>query len=265
VNVIVCTKAVGDVFGKVELDTGSNTVQCKHHLLSMNEADEYALEEALALKRERAATVEVLCVGGIRHQDILYMALAKGADAVTRIDADFNDDPQMTAWILAVAITSRSYDLILTGVESADTMAAQVGVSIAATLGLPYVSGVIDVDIRDGEKSIRVKKEVGGGSLETLEVDLPALLCVQTGIQPLSHAAPVKIIRARKQSIPSLSLADLSLSLDELNRRRLKIVSVFDPPKGEYAEIIEGNTPAEIANALLERIKDVYGGWTSDR
>lgn len=259
-NVIVCTKAVPDGISKVELDIGSNTVQCKHHLLYMNEADEYALEEALALKRQHGATVEVLCVGGTRHQDILYMALAKGADAVTRIDAHFNDDPQMTAWILAVAIRSRSYDLVLTGVESADTMAAQVGVSVAATLGLPYVSGVIGVDIREGEKSIRVEKEVGGGNLEILEVDLPALLCVQTGIQRLSYAGSMKIFRARKQSIPSLSLADLGLSLDELNSRRLKIVSVFEPPKGEYAEIIEGNTPAEIADALLERIKEVCGG-----
>ena len=102
-------------------------------------------------------------------------------------------------------------------------------------------------------------KELGGGTLETLEAALPALLCVQSGIRPLSYAAAVKVLRARRQSVACVSLADLRLNVDELNSRRLKIVGVFDPPKAEYATIIEGGTFAEVADALLGKIKDVCG------
>jgi electron transfer flavoprotein beta subunit len=256
-RVIVCTKAVPGGIRSVELDETTGTVRCEYHQLYMNESDEYALEEALALKRQLGADITVLSLGNLKCQDILYRSLAKGADTATRIDAEIGD-PQIAAEIIAEALRAMTYDLVLTGVEATDSLAAQVGVSVAERLGLPSVFAVTRVEAHPKQRSIRVVKELGGGLQETLEVDLPALLCVQSGIQPLTYAALRKVIRARKQPIRCLRLEELGLSWQGLQARRLKIMKVFDPPKAEYAEIIPGS-PAEAAGVLLEKIKNVLG------
>lgn len=256
-KVVVCIKAVPEGVSSIRLIESNGTIGCEYLRLFTNECDEYALEEALTLKRQHGAEIAVLSIGGIRCQDILYMALAKGADSATRIDADFTD-AQITAEIIAEAMKTMSYDLVLTGVEAADTMSAQVGVSVAEILGLPHVFAVTKVEVQPEERSIRVVKELGGGTSERLEVDLPALLCVQSGIQPLTYASLPKVMRARQQPMGCLQLADLGLSLEELDGRRLKIIRVFDPPRAEYAEIIEG-TPTEVAGLLMERMKNSLG------
>jgi electron transfer flavoprotein beta subunit len=108
------------------------------------------------------------------------------------------------------------------------------------------------------DRQIKVATEIGGGAQEELEITLPAVLAIQSGITTLSYAALAKIMRARKMPIRSMSLKELGVNWHEVDAWRPKIVSVFDPPQAEYAEMISGNLN-EIAEKIVGRMKNALG------
>lgn len=256
-NVLVCCKPVPRGIRSVKLLESKGTVECEGVSFLMNECDEYALEAALLWKRRLGAEVTVLTVGGIRFQDILYLALAKGADKAIRIDADQRDSG-IIAHIIAEAVKEKDYDLIITGVESEDNMATQVSILLAEKLGWPFALAVTKVDFGENQYLIKVTTEIGGGIQEELEIRLPAVLAIQSGITLLSYAAPAKIMRARKMPLGSKSLRELGIKLDEWEAKRAKIISVFDPPKAEYAEIVSGS-PEQVAEKIMSKVKHALG------
>jgi len=223
----------------------------------MNECDEYALDAALVWKKGLGAELTALTVGGIRSQDILYIALAKGADRAVRIDSDVNDS-EVIARVIGGALRGKGYDLILTGVESEDNMASQVGVSLAERLGLPYAFAVTRVQFDGDQKKVKVVTELGGGLQEELEISLPAVLAIQSGIAALTYAALGKIMKARRMPVSSMGLRELSLERDALGRMRPKIIEIFEPPKAGYAEMIE-ESPRQMADILMDKMKHVLG------
>lgn len=251
-KIVVCCKAVPGSVTDIRLAPGGEAVEYREELLAMNECDEYALEEALSLKRAHGGEVTVLSLAPIRAQDILHMALAKGADRAWRIDGQVQD-PRAASMILAAALRRLDYDLILTGTQSRDTLCGQVGIALAEELGLPFAYAVIEVEM-NGAGAVTVRKELGGGRYARLELSLPAVLCVQTGIQPLSYVPPVRLIRARQQPIRSLSLVDLGLAEEELAPRGYRFIDIFPPKRRTQAEFLEGKAP-EIASALLAKIR----------
>lgn len=255
-KVVVCCKAVARGLKKVKLVESKGTVEWESLSFVMNECDEYALDGALVWKKERGVDVTVLTMGGIRSQDILYMAMAKGADQAIRLDADVNESG-VAAQVIAEAVKGKDYDLILTGVESEDNMATQVAISLAERIGLPYALAVTKVEFPQ-DRRIKVVTEIGGGAQEELEITLPAVLAIQSGITTLSYAALAKIMRARKTPIRSMSLKELGINWQEVDAWRPKIISVFDPPQAEYAEMISGNLN-EIAEKIVGRMKNALG------
>lgn len=208
-------------------------------------------------KKELDAELTVLTVGGIRSQDILYIALAKGADKAVRIDSDLNNSA-VIARVIGEALQGKGYDLILTGVESEDNMASQVGVSLAERLGLPYAFAVTKVHFGGDQKVVKVVTELGGGLQEELEISLPAVLAIQSGIATLTYAALGKIMRARRMPLSSMGLRELKLEREGLESMRPKTIEVFEPPKAGYAEMIEGS-PHQIADILMTKVQHVLG------
>lgn len=255
-KVVVCCKAVPRGIKKVKLVENKGTVECESFSFLMNECDEYALEGALVWKKELGAEVTALTMGGIRSQDILYLAMAKGADQAIRVDADINDSG-VAAQVIAEALKGKDYDLIITGVESEDNMASQVAISLAERLGLPYAMAVTKVEFLENQR-IKATTELGGGIQEELEITLPAVLAIQSGIATLSYAALAKIMRARKTPIRSMSFKEIGINWQEVDASRPRIISAFDPPQTEYAEIIAGS-PEEIAEKIVGRMKNVLG------
>jgi electron transfer flavoprotein beta subunit len=255
-RVVVCCKAVPGGVNKVTLDESKGTVEYESFSLLMNECDEYALDAALVWKKEQGADVTVLTMGSIRSQDILYLALAKGADRAFRLDVEVNESG-VAAQILAEAIKGKEYDLIITGVESEDNMASQVAVSLAERLGLPYALAVTKVEFLEGRR-IKVVIEIGGGVREELELSLPAVLAIPSEIAPHTDVGLPKIMRARKMPIHSMSVRELGLNWEEIDIWRPRIIEAFDPPQAEYAEIISGNRD-EIAEKIVGKIKHVLG------
>lgn len=253
-KIVVCCKAVPGTVTDVKIAPGGKAVQYQGQFLTMNECDEYALEEAIALKRAHGGEVTVLTMGSITTQDILYLALAKGADKAVRIDAQLQD-PQAASAVLAAALRKLEFDLVLTGTQSRDTLSGLVGIAIAEKLELPFAFAVTQVEV-DGDKAITVRKELGGGRYADVKLPLPALLCVQTGIQPLTYVPPARMLRARQQSLRSFSLGDLGLAEEQIAPQGYRFLDLFPPQRTGQARFLEGSA-REVAATLLAKIKEV--------
>jgi electron transfer flavoprotein beta subunit len=161
VNIVVCCKSVPGYVTDLKVGADGKSLQYQGQLLAINECDEYALEEALVLKKAQGGQITAISMGGIKSQDVLYYALAKGADKAVRVDCD-SQDPRVASTLLAAALKKIDYDLVLTGTQARDTLGGQVGIAAASLLGLPFAYAVVGVEVQD-DKTIKARKELGGG------------------------------------------------------------------------------------------------------
>jgi electron transfer flavoprotein beta subunit len=252
-NIVVCCKSVPGLVTDLKVADDGKSLQYQGQLLAINECDEYALEEALVLKKAHGGQITAVSMGSIKSQDVLYYALAKGADKAVRVDCD-NHDPRIASAALAGALKKLQFDLVLTGTQARDTLSGQVGIAAATQLGLPFAYAVVGVDVIN-DKTIKARKELGGGRYAEIELELPALLCIQTGIQPLTFVPPARRIRARQQPVSSLSSADLGLPADQVAAKGYRIVDVRPPERSHQVELLSGN-PLDVADALLSKIQE---------
>jgi electron transfer flavoprotein beta subunit len=252
-NIVVCCKAVPGLVTDLKIAADGKAIQYQGQLLAINECDEYALEEALALKRNHGGQITAISMGNIKTLDILYYALAKGADKAVRVDCE-SQDPRVASTVIAAALRKLDFDLVLTGTQSRDTLGGQVGIAAASVLGIPFAYAVVGVEAR-GNNALAVRKELGGGRYAEMELLLPALLCVQTGIRPLTFVPPARRIRARQQPVASFSFADLGLQSEQLTPRGYRFVGIAAPERAHQVELLHGN-PQEIASTLLTKIQE---------
>jgi electron transfer flavoprotein beta subunit len=252
-NIVVCCKAVPGLVTDLKIAADGKAIQYQGQLLAINECDEYALEEALALKRSHGGQITAISMGNIKALDILYYALAKGADKAIRIDCE-SQDPKVASTVIAAALRKLDFDLVLTGTQSRDTLGGQVGIAAATLLAIPFAYAVVGVEARENH-TVKVRKELGGGRYAEVELTLPALLCVQTGIQPLTFVPPARRIRARQQPVASFSVADLGLQAEQLVTQGYRFVGIRQPERTHQVELLEGS-PQEIAAALLHKIQE---------
>lgn len=254
-KIIVCLKAVPGFVTRYQVARTQDKIEYESGSIIINEADDYALEAALALKKSIGGSVTVMTIGTVSAQQALYAGLAKGADKAIRISADLSDSTGIST-VLAAAVKTVGCDLVLTGMESADNMAAQVGGALAERLGSPFAYGVVEVKAGEGPGTVRVIKELGGGLKQILEMSLPAVLAIQSGIVPLNSISFRMLTEARKKPVEAMTLDALKISDKDLkDARRFKILSVAPPPKRAGAEIMEGE-PADMARVLVEKIKE---------
>ena len=241
---------------RFELSEAGDRIDCGSRTLVMNEVDEYALEQALVMREELGGSITVIIVGGLVSQDTLYVAKAKGVDRAIRVAADYVD-PVSVSKILAKAIEKMHFDVVLTGVESSDNMTGQTGICLAETLGLPFAYAVTAIEAKSSCDLITVRKELGGGVYQVLDIRLPAVLCLQSGIQPLKYTAPAKVLRARNEPLEVYSLQDLvPIAEGAVQPMRPKLVSLFKPEITRKAEYLHGE-PGGIASVLVEKIIEV--------
>jgi electron transfer flavoprotein beta subunit len=252
-NIVVCCKSVPGLVTNPKVGADGKSLDYQSGLLAINECDEYALEEALVLKKAHGGQITVLSMGGIKSQDVLYYGLAKGADKAVRVDCD-SQDAQVASKVLAAALKKIDFDLVLTGTQARDTLGGQVGIAAASRLGLPFAYSVVAVEVQPNQ-SVKVSKELGGGRHAEVELSLPALLCIQTGIQPLTFVPPARRIRARQQPVKSYSLADLALPGEALSAKGYRIRAVHPPERSHQVALITGSAQ-EIAASLLEKIQE---------
>ncbi|WDP91048.1 MAG: electron transfer flavoprotein subunit beta/FixA family protein [Desulfobacter sp.] len=256
-EILVCIKRVPDAAeNEFELNPAGNDINREDLVYSVNEWDNYAVEEAIQMVDDLGGRVTVVTVGDDDDEEILRREMAMGADngVLLADDAFKGSDGQGLAAILKAEIGQGDYDLILTGAQ-ADEGAGQVGGMLAAMLDLPYASLVNKIEILDG-KTIRVGREIEGGSQEINEIQLPCVLSIQTGINDPRYVGIRGIRKVAKVDIPKKSAADLGLDPAGMGEAGAKTrrVDYFVPDAGGGAEMLEGSTE-EIVETLIEKLK----------
>jgi electron transfer flavoprotein beta subunit len=252
-KVAVCCKAVPLDVGPERVEVTGGQIKTTSRELFLNEVDEYAMESALALKKKYGVETWALTVGSLQSQEALYVALAKGFDQVRRINGD-TDRPEVVAAGLSEALKELKPDLVLTGVQSVDWMGGEVGVFLSEALGMALGFAVVEI-VELGDESVRVLKEIGGGRKAEIILKTPAVLCIQSGIQPVQYVSMMR--RKKMRGIPIEVAGELrpgSLPASFVGLSAYHPVSVAAPQERTHAEMITGERP-ELISKVLEIIR----------
>jgi electron transfer flavoprotein beta subunit len=253
-EILVCVKQVPDMLeNEIELNKEGTDIERDDLVYSVNEWDNYAVEEAISIRDDVGGSVTVVAVGDDESENVLRREMAMGADngILLSDDAFENADGKGIASILKAEIEKGKYDLIMTGAQS-DTGAGQVGGMLAALLDMPYASLVNLINVID-DKKLKIGREIEGGNQEMSEIELPCVLSIQTGINEPRYVGIRGIRKVASVEIPVHSASDLGLSADNISPK-VKLVDYFVPDMGEGAEILEGNAE-EKAEKLIELLK----------
>jgi electron transfer flavoprotein beta subunit len=198
--------------------------------------------------REAAGEGEVIVVsvGDVEVEDCMRRCLAMGADRGIRVEAEERLDPIQVARALAEVVRGESPDLVFCGVQSADSVQAATGTALAELLDLPRVAVVTKVELGEGKAT--VNRELEGGLVDVVDVDTPALLTIQTGINEPRYATLRAIKQAEEKQIEVRQPGDLG-------EPAYKVRKMFVPPKGEGAEMLDGS-PADVAQRIKEIVEE---------
>jgi electron transfer flavoprotein beta subunit len=238
------------------LNAAGNDIERDDLVYSINEPDNYAVEEALQIVAREGGHVTVVTVGSEDDEEILRREMAMGANQSVLISDDaFNgSDGKGVATILKAYVQKNHFDLILTGVQAEDG-AAQVGGMLAAMLDYPFASLVNSIEVADARK-LKVCREIEGGSKEMNEIDLPCVLSIQTGINEPRYVGMRGIRQVASVEIPTLGPAELGLNPATVGEPAAKVKRehYFVPVAGKGAEMLEGSRE-EIVEKLIELLK----------
>jgi electron transfer flavoprotein beta subunit len=249
-KIVVAIKQVPARDSQLRIASSGKWIDEEDITYEINEPDAYALEEALQLKEKHSGEVIALCAGPARTAQTIREALAKGADRAIHVEEDLSAyDPLAAARLLAAAIKAESPDLILTGLQSDDLGYGQTGVILADLLGLPHATIIMQVEKQDG--AIRVKRELEDGWFQHVEMPLPALLTIQSGINKLRYATLMGIKKAKTKEIKRLTAADLGGAPATSS---IAIDRVYLPERTKHTQLFEGS-PKEAAAQLIEKLR----------
>src|SRR5438477_11001837 len=250
-KILVCMKQVPQKDSPLKLNEAGTWIR-EDVSYEVNEPDAYALEEALRQKEKHSGEVVVITAGPPPAQQVLREALAKGADRAIHLEdnAFVGLDAYNTARAFAAAIKDEQFDLIFTGLQSDDYGYAQTGVILAELLGWPHATIIMQIEKQDG--GIRVKRELEAGYFQYVDMPLPAVLTIQSGINKLRYATLIGIKQAKNKPLRKLTLAEVQPSLGE---NLQKIEKLYVPQKTKKTEVIDGS-PMEIAKKLAEKLRN---------
>lgn len=240
-KILVLVKNVPEV-AEAELEIDQGALDLEDLEMVVNEWDNYAVEEAVRITEASGGEVHLLTLGDEDDEDVLRRGLAMGAHAASHLcdEAFEGSDPATLARVFAAAVKDGGYDLILTGVQSADLGQASTGVLLAQELGLPHATMAIALEPGAGE--LVVTRELENNTSEKVALPLPALVTVQSGINQPRYVSIMGIRKVRKMTIEQIEADNLGLSEDALGAAASIVdsQSLALPPTGEGAQMLEG-------------------------
>jgi electron transfer flavoprotein beta subunit len=226
----------------------------------MNDWDRFAIEEAVQLKEKVGGKVTAVAVAPDDAEEMLRECLARGADEAFHLwdDAMDGSDSFAVARVLASFIKERPHDLVLTGTLADDDCAGQMGGMLAAMLGIPSAVLVSKIDLQG--TVVKFNRELEAGLSEVLEMDLPVVLSVATGLNEPRFVSIRAVRKVAGMEIPMLGLDEVGVAESAVgpDGSRTLIESMALPPEGEGAEIIKGSAE-EAAGRLAEILKEKGG------
>jgi electron transfer flavoprotein beta subunit len=250
-KILVCIKQVPQKDAYLKLNSTATWIN-EDTSYEVNEPDAYALEEALRQKEKHGGEVVALTIGPARASQVIREALAKGADRAIHVEDDSfaSLDSVNTARAIAAAIAGEQFDLVLTGLQSDDYGNAQTGVLLAEILGWPHATIIVGID--KSEKGLHLKRELESGFYQHIDMPLPAVLTIQSGLNKLRYATLIGVKQAKNKPVKKLAKADVA---SKLGASQAVITKLYTPVKQKKTETFEG-TPAEIAKKLVERLRN---------
>jgi electron transfer flavoprotein beta subunit len=250
-KILVCMKQVPQKDAPLKLNEAGTWIR-EDISYEVNEPDAYALEEALRQKEKHGGEVVAITAGPARAQQVLREALAKGADRAIHLEGNefVGLDAYNSARAFSAAIKDEKFDLIFTGLQSDDYGYAQTGVILAELLGWPHAT--IIMQIEKTEAGIKVKRELEAGYFQFVEMPLPAVLTIQSGINKLRYATLIGIKQAKNKPLRKMVMADVQ---PPLSQNLQKIERLYVPQKTKKTELLEG-PPAEVAKKLVEKLRN---------
>ncbi len=249
---LVLVKHVPDTNSVFRVNASGTWVDESNLSFSINDFDRYALEELLKLKDGgKIEEVVALTVGPADAGSALRTCLATGADRAIHVkgDALAGSDPFVVARAIHDAIATEGFSLILAGLQADDDNYTQVGGLVAGLLDWPFASAAVRLSLLD-DKTLRVDRELEGNEVQVVDLTLPAVVTVQTGMNTPRYASLKGIMAAKKKPVAVLS--------PERIEAKLRTLRLATPPKGKRAEILTGS-PEEVAKALVSRIRENTG------
>ncbi|MED1951264.1 electron transfer flavoprotein subunit beta/FixA family protein [Brevibacillus centrosporus] len=244
-NILVLLKQTFDTEEKVVLQNGRISEDGVQFII--NPYDEYAVEEAVKLREEVGGEVTVITVGPQRAEDAIRTALAMGADRGVRIDPeDLECDEWTIAQLLAAAIQTRSFDLVIGGNMAVDSGAGQVALRVAEALGIAHASAVTMLVIEGDTATVERDVE---GDVEIAEVPLPLLVTAQQGLNEPRYPSLPGIMKAKKKPLEYLTVEDLGVNKEELAARTV-VLDQFYPPQKKAGRILAGDFGQQVSELV---------------
>ena len=254
-KICVLIKQVASEDSPLIINSDKSGIESDGVNLITNEPDTYALEEALLLKEQSNGEVVICSFGPESCNQVIKDALAKGADRAIHIVSDNHDklSPLNIAKTICEKIKSENFDLILSGLQSNDFGFSQTGIIISELLNCSHASLVMGTEILS-DSTIKVKRELENGWFQWSELNLPASLSIQSGINEPRYSTLKGIMSVKNKPVDSCNSSDIISNLD--NGYSLKEVSI--PVKTKETIKIEGSTDEiveEMINVLKNNIK----------
>jgi len=256
-EILVCVKRVPDTAeNEIDVDSDGADIERDDLVYSVNEWDNYAVEEAIQIVDNVGGVVTIVSLGDAESEEIVRREMAMGANngILVSDDAFERSDGKGVATILKAVVEKGNYDLILTGAQ-ADDGAGQIGGMLAAMLDVPYASVVNSIEVLN-DAQLKIGREIEGGNQEMNEIALPCVLSIQTGINEPRYVGIRGIRKVASVDIPVLGAADLGIDAAGVgdSGARVKRIDYFVPQLGEGAEILEGSNE-EVAEKLIDLLK----------
>jgi len=262
-KILVAVKQVSALDEDFEIRDDGRDVDPEFFIRDLNEWDDFSLEEAVTIKEAAAEPVEVVAVsvGAGEADESLRKCLAKGADRAIRVwDAAIEDSDSIAiARVLAAVAKREAPNMLFAGVQSSDQSFASTGIAAAALLGWPHAAVVSNLTYSPGAKSAVFRRELEGGLLQEVEIQCPAVLTIQLGINTPRYASLRSIKQAAAKPIEVWSLADVALRAADVGEAGSlsRVRRMYIPDKGR-AQLLDGDA-AQQAARLAEIIREFKG------
>jgi len=257
-NILVALRMVPDIVEELEVAPDGRGLDLEFARMVLSESDDHALEQALILKERHGGKVTVLALDAPELDDVLFTALAKGADRAIKITgAGEGVMTREAAHILARVISNEPgllpADLILSGTQAFDDLDGLIAPLLADELGLPFLGIVTNLDPDLSAGKARTVKEYPGGVRGEFEVALPAVFGIQAAEKPPRYVPVAKVRAVMKsqkiESGPAPAMEEVGLSM-------IQVLEMTKPEVSGHAVMLEGSfqqVSRELCGILVER------------
>ena len=246
-KILVAVKRVIDYNVQIRVKEDDSGIVTDNVKMSTNPPDDNAIEEAVKIKEAGKATeIVAITIGDDKAQETVRKALAVGADRGIHVKADGIIEPLAVSKILKAVVEKEKPDLVFMGKQAIDDDCNQTGQMLAALLNWPQATFASKIDVKD--KSLEVTREVDEG-LETIEVNIPAIVTCDLRLNEPRYASLPNIMKAKKKPLDQMSATDLGVD----TKPRIEQIKVEEPPKRKAG--IKVANVAELVNKLKNEAK----------